>query len=86
MCQVYSSKQFRIYTADKEYIVLNINKPFENGHTHIADFNTAKYIVKLARTLIIPKHLSKYLTVSLIRISEDTEYIESLEKLLEDRK
>jgi len=73
--QVYNNRHFKIYiTAEGEYIVHNSHKSFESGHTHVRNFSTAKYLTKLAVHSIVPKHLSKYLLVSLIRISTDSEY------------
>ena len=72
--QIYSNRQFKIYEAEHGFIVHNANKPFQEGHTHIDSFDTAKYLTKLAFQQIIPKHLSAYLLVSLMRISEDCSY------------
>lgn len=72
--QIYQNRQFKIYKTLEGYIVHNSHKPFEQGHTHILNFNTAKYIVYLSVHKVIPKRLNNYLLVSLIRISEDSNY------------
>nr|DAH50412.1 MAG TPA: hypothetical protein [Caudoviricetes sp.] len=80
--QIYKNRQYKIYKAVGGYVVHNSNKPFEKGHTHIERFDTAKYLIHLSVKKIVPKHLSKYLIVSLIRIAEDKKYKNELYKLL----
>ena len=79
-------KHFNIY-SDKQgtYIVHNTRKEFSNGHTHINNYNTAKYIAYLALYKKMPKkgHLSSYLIQSLIRISDDNTYINKMRMLQE---
>lgn len=85
--EVYQKKNFSIIKIDRSgYIVINKNKDFEEGHTHLKSFKTAKMIVDLALNKLIPNHLSQYLLISLIRISEDLEYINKLEILLNNKK
>ncbi len=85
--EVYQKKNFSIIKIDKSgYIIINKNKDFEEGHTHLESFKTAKMIVDLALNKLIPNHLSQYLLISLIRISEDTEYINKLKALLNNKK
>lgn len=74
---VYSKGQFRIYrTYPDGYIVHNLSKNFNNGHTHINNYNTAKCILNLAMHKSLPKkHIGNYLLDSLIRLSTDKGYI-----------
>ena len=84
--QVYSNREYKIYEVGKNnYIVHNSHKPFQEGHTHIHNFSTAKYLTKLATHKLIPDHLSEYLLVSLIRISKDNKYIEAVKKALAEQ-
>lgn len=64
------------------FIVHNTNKKFEEGHTHINNYNTAKTVISMSLNNTISAHLSKYLIESIIRISTDEEYIEQLKVLL----
>lgn len=64
----------------------NARKPFKYGHSHIDKFSTAKYITKLAYNCIVPKHLSEYLLVSLIRISDNKVYRDKLKNVLNKEK
>lgn len=80
---VYSRKSYRIYRMYPDgFIVHNMNKTFENGHTHINNYNTAKYILNMAIHKSIPdKSIGKYLIDSLIRLSTDKVYIRKLKEL-----
>ena len=80
---VFSKKHFRIIKEGDGFIVYNMNKSFKNGHTHISNYNTAKYILNLAYHSSIPqKRTSDYLLQSIIRISTDSGYIKQIKKLL----
>ena len=67
------------------YIVHNTKKEFHNGHTHINNFSTAKYVAYLAMYKRLPKkkHLSLYLIDSVIRISDDSAYINKMNQFKE---
>ncbi len=59
-----------------------MKKEFSQGHTHINNFNTAKFIMDLALHKTLPKRrISNYLLDSLIRISIDIDYINKIESL-----
>ena len=82
MVRIYKQRYFNLYTNfNKGYIIHNTHKPFENGHTHLNNYDTAKYIIKLAYHHSVPNHLSIYLIDSLIRISNDEYYIRQLNNL-----
>lgn len=79
---IYSRKQYRIYRECDGYIVHNTSKNFNNGHTHINNYNTAKHILNMARHKSIPhKSIGNYLIDSLIRLSTDKGYIRKLKEL-----
>lgn len=76
---IYSKKNFNIYRVGKSaFIVHNKNKKFKYGHTHINNYNTAKWIIDLAIYTTVPKRSNKYILDSLIRISKDEIYISLL--------
>ena len=88
MNQIMKMKYIKIYSdGHNHYIVHNTKKDFPIGHTHIDNFNTAKYVATLALHHKIPQpnHMSNYLIRSLIRISTDNEYITKLNNLLEEK-
>ena len=83
MQRIFKMKYFDIYSNMNDgYIVHNTRKDFGNGHTHINNYNTAKYIAYLAFYKRLPKkgHLSSYLIDSVIRISDDTTYINKMKE------
>ena len=86
MVRITKMKFINIYSdRNGSYVVHNTRKEFSEGHTHINNYNTAKYIAYLALYKKMPKnnHLSIYLIESLIRISSDKKYINQLELLKE---
>lgn len=84
MIRIYRLKYFNIYSNKKgEFIIHNINKEFQNGHTHINNYNTAKYIIQVALHKSLPNTKSIYIIDSLIRISNDNTYINELKNLKE---
>lgn len=80
---IYTRKNYKIYKVNKgEFIVHNTNKQFNQGHTHINNFNTAKYIISMSLNSLVPKKkLSNYLLESIQRISTDKSYIGKIENL-----
>lgn len=86
MNTVYKKKNFKVYSAGKEFIVHNSKLNFSGHHTHINNFDTCKYIINLCIHKTVPRHLSDYLLVSIIKLSTDKEYIKSIESKLEENK
>lgn len=82
---IYSKRHFNIYKLGRnDYIVHNTHKQFKYGHTHINNYNTAKYILNLTLYSSIPqKKISNYLLNSIVRISKDEPYINKIKKLME---
>ena len=81
MVRIFKLKSINIYSdSNNHYIVHNTNKPFESGHTHIKNFNTAKYLAYLVTYNKIPKkgQLSNYLIDSLIRLTSSQPYLTKL--------
>lgn len=82
MVRIYRYKNYNIYSNHNNgFIIHNTKKDFQNGHTHLNNYNTAKYLIKLSCYHTIPNHLSDYLIDSLIRISDDSSYIDKLYKI-----
>lgn len=72
---IYRNKNYKILDYGKEYIIYNTKLEFANHHTHIANYNTCKYIIKLCINKTIPdKNISDYLLNSILRISDDESY------------
>lgn len=83
---IYYRKEFVIIEALEGFVVYNTKKPFKKGHTHLNNFNAAVSAVKLAEHRELPRNRSKYFIDSLVRISQDKEYIEKLKELRIDFK
>lgn len=83
---VFQKGDFIIIRVSKGYIVINRRKGFEKGHSHIKGFKTAKYVLELVHYKRIPNHLPVYLLYSLVRLSDDTRYIDKVLELIESKK
>ena len=87
MKTIYRKKNYAIYSDyNGSFIAHNTKHKFidweKKHHTHINNFNTAKYIINLAMYSSLPeKKVSNYILDSIIRISDDKEYIKKLEEL-----
>lgn len=86
LVRVYKKKGYEIFAVRDGYIVYNTAKEFSQGHTHIKNINTAKYLVNLSLQQKVPKQLNDYLMDSLIRISKNPNYVFRLEKMRKSRK
>lgn len=73
--------KFVIHKKNNSYLVVNINKPFKDGHTHVERLDVAEILCKLAYRKQLPKSRSERFLESLIRISEDKDYISKLHTL-----
>lgn len=70
----------------KNYIVVNTKKKFEEGHTHLKSYKSARCAVDYAIKKKVPRNTDLYFLVSLIRITRDEEYRRKLTELVEVRK
>ena len=69
MVRIYKKKYFNLYSNQEGYIIHNTHKDFQKGHTHINNYNTAKFLINLALYKTVPdKNMSKYLYQSLIHL------------------
>ena len=82
---VFSKKEYKVFQCieNRNYIVINTKKPFEEGHTHVQHYHTAMYLVDCAIHKKIPKKVNRYFLVSLTRISKDTKYKERIQRVLD---
>ena len=87
MVRVFKKANFNLYSDyNGEYIIHNTHKEFSKGHTHIKNYNTAIYLINLAHHKSVPHRHLKYFIESLIRISDDCEYIKKLKETLGSQK
>lgn len=79
MCnKIYRSKQYIILKVKNGYIVQNTKKKFEEGHTHVRNYNLAKKMIHWSKNNELPNTKNKYILESLYRISNDCKYREEL--------
>lgn len=80
--KIYERKEYAIYKVKRGYIVHNTNKPFEDGHTHIYNYNKAKSIIDLAVRKKMPNTPRQWEIECLLRIVKDEKYKKKLRSLL----
>ena len=91
MPKVYENKDFMILGSDNKrkpaYILYNKHKEFSEGHTHLNNYRTAIWLMKVYLNKKVPLDLkSVYLLQSLIRISDDEEYTKRIQNIINIRK
>lgn len=84
--KIYEKKGFIIFQVKEGYVVYNTKKDFQEGHTHLKHFEAAKTAIDLVINKKIPKSTDVYYLSSLVRISDDDDYINHIEELIEARK
>ena len=82
MCTIYKKMNYKIYSDKNGYIVHNTKLDFNHHHTHINNYHTCKYIIDLCIHKTIPYHLSDYLLVSILRLTDDNSYKEKINLIL----
>lgn len=78
MNQIYKKENFIVIPVNNNFIIINKNKVFKDGHTHVNRIDIAKLLIDLAIKKELPKN--SYFAESLIRISQDINYIDKLKK------
>lgn len=79
MVVIYKKQNYRIYDAgNNEYIIHDASREFESAHSHVKNFKTCKYIIDLCIHKTVPYHLSEYLLISILRLSDDEKYKEKI--------
>ncbi len=83
--KIYERKEFIIFQVKEGYIAYNTKKEFENGHTHLKHFDAAKKAIDLVINKKIPKSTNVYYLTSLIRLTNDENYVEKINELIDVR-
>lgn len=84
--KIYEKKQYMILKVKKGFIVYNVNKPFEKGHSHIYGLEMAKVIIDNCLKKRRPKTRDLYLLTSHARVSDDEKYIKLINELIDAKK
>lgn len=77
MNQIYKKNEYIIIPVCNNYLIININKIFKEGHTHVKSIGIARMLIDLCLDKRLPKN--PYFAGNLIRISMDKEYIKKLQ-------
>jgi hypothetical protein len=80
--QVYQNTHFKVYKSEDGFVIHNIDKGFENGHTHVQKYNTCMVLIKLLVNKKAPKSKSRYFLESLLRLCDDENYKQQIQQLL----
>jgi hypothetical protein len=80
--KIYEKKEFIIFHIKGGYIAYNRKKDFQEGHTHLRNFNSAKTAIDLVSKQKVPKSTDKYYLTSLMRLSNDEKYIKKIKELI----
>jgi hypothetical protein len=76
---------FVIYKTVDGYRVTRIDNS-EDRHTHLKSKSACNTVIQNVINRKIPKNVGSYYLTSLIRLSDDAEYIGKIEELIETRK
>lgn len=82
MNQIYKRENFIVIPVCNDYIVINTNKVFKKGHTHVKSIGVARMLIDLCLEKRLPKN--PHFANNLIRITTDQEYIKQLQQFKED--
>ena len=80
--QIYKKNEYVVIPAGNGFLIVNINKVFKRGHTHVKSLNICKLLISLAIKKELPKNIN--FVDNLIRISVDKDYIKELKKFKDD--
>lgn len=85
MKKLFSKKYMVVFQREEsnEYIVYNMKKRWEEGHTHIRTYKQAQYLVDCILGKKIPKKTNKYFLISLKRLAKDKKYQEQLQNRID---
>lgn len=79
--KIYQRKEYAIYKVKRGYIIHNTKKKFEEGHTHVYNYNKAKSLIDLAVRRKLPNTPKKWEIECLLRILTDDDYISELKEI-----
>lgn len=82
MNQIYKKDEYVVVPVGENLLVINTNKVFKEGHTHVKEMKIARLLIDLAISKQLPKN--PYYVDNLLRISVDKKYIKELEEFKED--
>lgn len=81
--QIYKKENFIIIPVCNNYLIINTEKVFKEGHTHVRNIGVARLLIDLALEKRLPRN--PHFVDNLIRVSVDKNYIRELEEFKEDK-
>jgi hypothetical protein len=78
--------KFILFQVKNGWIVYNTTKQFEEGHTHLRNKSSALAAINFVLLEKIPRRSSNYYLISLIRISDNPEYVAKVNQLIDTRR
>lgn len=86
MNKIYEYKGFNIYNlGNNQYIVHNTNITDVFAHSHIRNYNTAKFVIKLTVSKTIRGDIPTYLMGSIIRLTSDERFKEEYQNVMNNK-
>ena len=82
---VYKYKYMAVFRKQKKIIIRNMRQEFKY-HTHVESIGVAKTICKNVVDKKFPKTRNHWLLISHIRVSDDPNYTNKIEELLDVRR
>lgn len=83
MNQVYKKNEYIVVPVSNGFLIINIDKVFKKGHTHVKSLDICKLLISLAINKKLPKNVN--FVDNLIRISVDKNYIKELIEIKDDK-
>ncbi len=83
---IYKRDSYIVFKACGGYVIYNQSKDFQVGHTHFKSFKKAKSCIDLVIRHKIPQSESIRFLGSLKRLSDDKEYCDNIEVLIQTKK
>jgi hypothetical protein len=81
--QIYKKNEYLVIQVSNGFLIININKVFKKGHTHVKNLDICKSLISLAINKKLPQNID--FVDNLIRISVDKSYIKELRELKDDK-
>lgn len=83
MNRIYKKNKYIVVQVNNGFLIINIDKVFKKGHTHVKSLDICKLLISLAINKKLPKNID--FVDNLIRISVDKNYIKELIELKDDK-
>ena len=79
--RIFTRREFVVFKIDDYFLLVNTNKPFDFGHTHLRSFNACISIIKLIEKKQLPNSKSRHFMESILRVCDDKVYSEKIKQL-----